>query len=97
MKPLLNFLKKIGFTNRKYQENKRIRYRLDGVEVDIETWPKIPTYMEVEGASKEEVLKILEKLEINKNDITTLDVDSIFEHYGFDLSKIKELKFKEKK
>ena len=48
-------LKELGYEERAYQENKRIQYDLNGVEIDIDTWPHIPTYMEVEGSSEEAV------------------------------------------
>ena len=45
-------LEELGYHPRSIQENKRIRYILDDVEIDIDTWPGIPTYVEVEGKSK---------------------------------------------
>lgn len=44
-----DILEKLGYKHRNYQENKRIRYILDEVEIDIDTWPLIPTYAEIEG------------------------------------------------
>ena len=40
-------LNRIGFFSKAYQENDRIRYMLDGVEIDIDSWPLIPTYLEI--------------------------------------------------
>lgn len=89
------FLERIGFFNRGYQENDRIQYFLDGVEIDIDSWPMIPTYMEIEGKSKEEVMKMKEKLDLDESKITTLNCDDIYKQiYNIDISKIKELKFK---
>lgn len=88
------FLERIGFYNKGYQENKRIQYELDGVEIDIDSWPLIPTYMEIEGNSEQEVLNMIDKLGMNKETITSLDVQSVYkEKYGIDLEKINELKF----
>lgn len=86
-------LNELGYKARSYQENKRIRYNLDGVEIDIDTWPLIPTYVEIEGKSEEEVMTVVKKLGYNENEITTLDVDSIYKKYGHDLKMIDELKF----
>ena len=36
-------LGELGYSPRGIQENKRIKYDLNGVEVDIDTWPRIPT------------------------------------------------------
>ena len=50
-------LEKIGFKNRGYQENFRIQYVLNNVEIDIDSWPMIPTYLEIEGNSEQEVIE----------------------------------------
>ena len=70
-------LGELGYSPRGIQENKRIKYDLNGVEVDIDTWPMIPTYMELEGPSVEKVKEVEELLEVDKNKITTLFCDEI--------------------
>jgi adenylate cyclase class 2 len=88
---LLNIL---GYMPKAFQENKRIRYLLEGTEVDIDFWPLIPAYLEIEGSSKEEVEKIENMLEVNKEKITYLNCSDIYKNiYGIDSSKIKEIKF----
>lgn len=88
------FLKKIGFENRSYQENERIQYILNDVEIDIDSWPMIPTYMEIEGKSEKEVLNMKKILDIDESKVTTLNCDDIYKQiYKIDISKIKELKF----
>ena len=89
-------LNALGYKHRTFQENYRVQYILDGVEIDLDKWPKIPEYMEIEGKSTEEVEEILDKLEINKDKVSTLDVDSIYKYYGIDdICKIPELTFEE--
>ena len=88
-------LNELGYEARSYQENRRITYLLDGVEIDIDMWPYLPTYIEIEGKNEQEVLEITKKLGYSKDEITTLDVDSIYKKYGYDLNKIKELKLEE--
>ena len=88
------FMERIGFNYRSFQENKRIQYILDDVEIDFDEWPMIPTYMEIEGSSEEEVNKMIEKLEIDKSKITTLNCNDIYKDiYNIDIKEIKELKF----
>lgn len=89
-----DILKELGYRYRNYQENYRIIYSLDNVEISIDSWPLIPTYAEIEGKTNEDVVMALEKLGYTLDDATTLDVTSIYnEIYGIDLLKIKELKF----
>lgn len=88
------FLEKIGFKNRSYQENERIQYILNDVEIDIDSWPMIPTYMEIEGKSEKQVLNMKKILDIDESKITTLNCDDIYKQiYKIDISRIKELKF----
>ena len=47
----------LGYKHRLYQENKRTRYMLNNIEIDIDTWPMIPTYVEFEGDSEENIIK----------------------------------------
>ena len=89
-----DILRELGYSYRNYQENYRIIYLMDDVEISIDSWPLIPTYVEIEGKTNEDVVMALEKLGYTLDDATTLDVTSIYnEIYGIDLLKIKELKF----
>lgn len=88
------FLERIGFENKGYQENSRIQYFLNNVEIDIDSWPMIPTYLEIEGNSSQEVNEMQNLLEIDSSKLTTLNCEDIYkEFYGIDISTIKELKF----
>ena len=87
-------LNELGYKPRGIQENKRIKYNLNGVEVDIDTWPRIPSYLEVEGKNEEEVYKTLELLGIPKDKAIALNTQSIYkEIYGIDLTKEPLLSF----
>ena len=88
------FMNKIGFDYRSLQENKRIQYVLDGVEIDFDTWPMIPTYMEIEGENEEQVNAMIEKLGIDKSKVTALNCDDIYRDiYNIDIHGIRELTF----
>lgn len=88
------FLSCIGFTRRSYQENRRIRYILDDVEVDIDTWPMIPTYLELEGNSEEEVMKIVKILKLDSSKVTSKSPQDIYiDVYGIDIKDMEVIKF----
>ncbi len=86
-------LEKFGFKPKGYQENKRISYELDSVEVEIDYWPKIPAYLEIEGRSKKEVETIVRKLGFDLSQTTSANTIKIYKKYGIDLESITDLKF----
>ncbi len=90
-------LKELGYEAKGYQENRRCQYLLDDVEIDIDSWPLIPTYLEIEGPSEEVVYQTLEKLGFDKGDIVTKNVQKIYSDYGYDLEKIPDLKLEEER
>lgn len=87
-------LELMGYHNRGYQENKRIRYILNNIEIDIDSWPMIPTYMEIEGKNINEVNQMLALLDVDMDKVTALNCQDIYkEIYGIDINTIKKLKF----
>ncbi len=90
-------LKELGYQEKAYQENRRRQYLLNGVEVDIDFWPFIPTILEIEGASVDAVYHTLHILGYEKEDSTSKDVQRIYSDYGYDLDSIQYLKLEEER
>lgn len=90
-------LKELGYVPKAMQENKRCRYYLNDVEIDIDSWPMIPDYIEIEGKTQEEVMKIVELLGFTEENVTADDVESIYKNYGIDLKVIEELVLEEER
>lgn len=89
-------LKELGYVHRNYQENYREMYYLNGVEISIDTWPLIPTYVELEAKDKKSIDSVLKLIDYEKDNLTTLDVTSIYSDiYNIDILSIKELKFED--
>jgi len=86
-------LESLGFSYRSYQEKRRVKYILNEHEIDIDTWPGLPTYFEVEGKDKEDLTKILELLGYSFEDAVSCTVDEIYKTRGIDINNMKELKF----
>ena len=87
-------LNQLGYFHRNYQENYRKVYLLDGVEISIDSWPLIPSYVEIEGKTNDDVLNVLRLIGEYGNEIT-FDVDTIYKDiYGIDMKKIKELRLR---
>jgi adenylate cyclase class 2 len=91
MDEMMNLL---GYKSRNYQENDRTRYMLDDVELDIDSWPLIPTYLELESDSIEKIKKVEKKIGVDPEMITNLNCQDIYQDiYDIDVNKIKVLKF----
>lgn len=90
-------LNKLGYRARSKQENRRIQFMLDGVEIDIDIWPKLAPYVEFEGESEEAIKNVCKKLNIDFNKLTSLDVQSIYLENGFDLKKNPVIELEEDK
>jgi adenylate cyclase, class 2 len=55
-------MEEIGLVAYREQEKYRHSFKLGEVMIDIDTWPAIPTYVEIEGASEESIQDAAEKL-----------------------------------
>ena len=60
-----NLLAAIGMHAKSYQETRRERWELAGVEVTIDTWPWIPTFVELEGKSEQDLKHVATLLEFD--------------------------------
>lgn len=90
-------LNKLGYHARSVQENRRLRYILDGVEIDIDFWPHIPTYIEFEGESEKAIFDVCKKLGLDCQKLVTLDVSSIYNYYGLEINNIKILSLEDER
>lgn len=86
-------LEMLGFTAKSYQENKRISFALDGAQLEVDTWPQIPPYLEIEAATKDEVVRIAALLGFTESDLTGANTIKIYAQHGIDLNAIRELRF----
>ena len=56
------FLEHIGLKAFRCQEKRRHTFRLGNMTIDIDTWPRIPTYVELEGDSEVALRKLAAQL-----------------------------------
>ena len=83
----------LGFKAKSYQETKRISFTLDGAQLEIDTWPRIPPYLEIEAATKQEVIQIAAQLGYAESDLTGENTIKIYARHGIDLNTVRELRF----
>ena len=75
------FLKSIGLKERAYQESKRIRYNIpsENVEFDIDTWPGLEPWIEIEADSESTVKKYAKLLGFKWEDAMFGSADFVYE------------------
>jgi adenylate cyclase class 2 len=74
-------LKSCGLKAKSTEESYRETWVLGDVEICIDTWPWIPTFIEIEGPTEDSVWKTAEKLGLNKSTAKFGSVDSTYQHY----------------
>ncbi|PRX51074.1 adenylate cyclase class 2 [Prauserella shujinwangii] len=83
----------MGFSAKSYQETKRTSFILDGAQVEIDTWPRIPPYLEIEAGSRDEVIRVAGLLGYTEADLTGEYTIKIYARYGIDLNAVPMLRF----
>ncbi|MFD7893407.1 CYTH domain-containing protein [Streptomyces sp. NPDC059743] len=86
-------LGRMGIPPRSYQENRRDSWLLNGVRLEIDSWPLIPPYLEIEGDDAEQVWAAAKRLSIPKEELTSENTVKVFTRYGIDLESITDLRF----
>ncbi|MCI8655569.1 MAG: CYTH domain-containing protein [Clostridia bacterium] len=93
MKEANDFLEALGYSHKCYEEKKRITYKLNEHIIDIDTWPQIPTYMEIEGKDEKDLEETLKLLGYCMKDTVSCTADEIYINNGIDVLNMRELKF----
>ena len=75
------FLRGCGLKIKAHQETKREIWKFGEVEICIDTWPWLPTFIEIEGPSEESVWETADKLGFEKNQAKFGSVDTTYQHY----------------
>ncbi len=69
----------LGYEYHAYQENKRESYELNGVQIEIDLWPKIPPYIGIEGKTELVVQEIVKLLGFKMEDTCALNTRFIYD------------------
>lgn len=74
-------LRGCGLKIKARQETKREIWKYGEVEICIDTWPWIPTFVEIEGPSEDDVWVTAKKLGLDKSKAKFGSVDTTYQHY----------------
>lgn len=76
-----DFLLAIGLNSKSWYETKRERWDLDGVGVTIDTWPWIPTFIEIESLNEEKIKETAKKLNLDWDRVMHGSVEIAYQKY----------------
>jgi adenylate cyclase class 2 len=83
----------LGFTPKSYQENRRTSFVLDGARLELDEWPLIPPYLEIEGDTRDDVVRVAGLLGFAEDQLTGENTMKVYARYGIELGEIGELRF----
>jgi adenylate cyclase class 2 len=86
-------LGKLGYWPKAYQENRRSSWALGGAAVEIDEWPLIPPYVEIEGEGAEHVRATALVLGFAVGELTSENTTKVYRRYGIDIEAIPRLTF----
>ena len=92
---MAKIMQKIERKDTAYMENKRKIYSRNDIEFCLDTRPMVPTYLEIEAPSKEQVEEALKLLELEGKDVWDMGMIELYAKCGLDLHSYKVLKFEE--
>jgi len=85
----VSLLQSIGCEKKSYQESKREMWKLDDVEITLDTWPFLDTYVEIEGPNESAVQQVSGKLGLNYSEAVFDTVNAIYKSkYGKTLDEL---------
>lgn len=86
-------LEKIGLTLKFYEENRRTRYTLGTLTFDIDTWPLLDPYLEIEAESWDQVAEGIDLLGLDPAQQKRCATMQVYERAGINELEYKELTF----
>lgn len=72
------FLESIGLNSKSYQETKRESWTLDGVDIELDEWPWVKPFIEVEAQTEQELNNVVRKLNLHPDDATHGSVEIVY-------------------
>lgn len=77
----ISILKACGLKIKSEEDTYREEWLLNNVEIDIDTWPWIPSYVEIEGKTTQDVESTANLLDFNMQDAIIGSVDEVYKLY----------------
>jgi len=88
-----DLFEKIGFIPFRREQKKRHTFVYKNVTVDIDTWPKVPTYVELEGESEGALKAVAVELGFDWKNVVFDHAGTILEKYGIPVANLRYFTF----
>jgi adenylate cyclase class 2 len=90
-----SILESVGLIEKFYQENRRVRWVKDDIEFDIEYWPLLEPYMEIEAPSMERVMQGVALLGLDPTEHKIFSNFQMYQAKGIDIRDYQRITFDE--
>ena len=87
-------LESIGLIRRNYQEKTRHSFVYNNAKIEIDKWPLINPYLEIECDDEKLIDEIINLLGLEEFRVVSINTTEVYKKYGIDVLKIPELRFK---
>lgn len=88
-----NLLENMGIYKRNYQEKIRYSYVYKDAQIEIDIWPLLEPYLEIECDNENTIKELLEKLNLKEKEIVSINTESLYKRKNIDILKMSTLKF----
>ncbi|KKU48202.1 hypothetical protein A3H10_01275 [Candidatus Uhrbacteria bacterium RIFCSPLOWO2_12_FULL_46_10] len=88
-------LLRLGFIEKHYAENKRVRWQKDDIIFDIDYWPGLEPYLEIEALSWEGIDEAINLLELRQEDKKIFSGNQVYALTGVDVGELRRITFDE--
>lgn len=86
-------LESLGITNRGYQEKTRFSYIYKDASIEIDFWPKLNPYIEIECDNTNTIDELINILELNNKEIVSFNTEKLYKRINVNLKEDGDLKF----
>ncbi len=86
-------VEELGYYKRKLVEKKRTSYSLHGLQIEIDEWPLLEPYVEIEGDNVKKIYELAEQLGYPEKLVKVMNTEDVYLEKGVDLSKYEIMTF----
>ena len=90
-------IEEMGYYRKKLAEKQRDSYSYQGMDIEIDEWPLLEPYIEIEGNNIDKIYELANLLGYSKEQTRVMNTEDVYLEKGIDLSKYEEMTFKTQK